>query len=57
MTVVGYGDGVSMPGLSTYTEDYATLAISILSGTFMFSFFSNRLGSFFKEAEQGIIVT
>ena len=51
MTVVGYGDSVSMPDLLTHPEDYTTLSIIILSGTFMFSYFSNLLGSFFRKGE------
>ena len=37
LTVVGYGDSVSMPDLSTYKSDYQWLLLSMLAGLFGFS--------------------
>lgn len=57
MSVIGYGDSVSMPNLQDYKEDVATLYMTMLVGLFAFSFFSGQLGSFLKDAENGITIT
>ena len=57
MSVIGYGDSVSMPNLQDNKEDFATLYLTMLVGLFSFTFFSGQLGSFLKEAENGITIT
>ena len=57
MSVIGYGDSVSMPNLQDNKEDFATLYLTMLVGILAFSFFSGKLGNFLKEAENGITIT
>ena len=43
LSVVGYGDGISLPDISNFENDRGIWLLMMLAGLFVFSFFSGKL--------------
>ena len=54
LTVVGYGDSISMPDLTYFNEDYTLFTLTMLAGWLGFSLFNSHIISIIESIKEPV---